>query len=208
METKQRNFENQLKYGKEFEDTFSRFLMKHGWFVTPKYLFAGEGAPILIGLNSKYAIPDIDAAKDGQRIWVECKRKNKMKFHPATGYPKSNHICYQMVQKITGDKVYVVFEDESVGKVYGNWLDELEKHKYKEMFFEGKMHVLFRYPEAFKTISLVPNGEGATYKSAPSTSGERSRGADIKKTAWQGDGMAVRPDRTPERTNAFSAMSA
>lgn len=56
--------------------------------------------------------------------------------------------------------------------------------------------------------SLVPNGEGATYKSAPSTSGERSRGADIKKTAWQGDGKAVRPERTPERTNAFSAMSA
>lgn len=148
-----RNFEEQLKYGKMFEDTFSRFLLKHGWFVTPKYLFVGEGAPILIGEKYKYSIPDIDACKDGGRIWVECKRKSKMKYHPATGYPLSNHICYQMVQTISGDKVFVVFEDLTEKKIYGNWLDELQKHIYKtHWYFEGKEHITFKYPEAFKVI--------------------------------------------------------
>lgn len=149
---RQTNFEFQLNYGKEFEDSFSRFLMKHGWYVTPKYLFTQEGAPSLFGQDSKYALPDIDAAKDGQRIWVECKRKNKMKYHPATGYAYTNHVCYKMVQQITGDKVFVVFEDESLGKVYGNWLDNLEKHIYKKMNIENKLHILFKYPEAFIEI--------------------------------------------------------
>lgn len=57
--------------------------------------------------------------------------------------------------------------------------------------------------------SFAPDGVGTTRKSVPTTSGGLSRVADIKKDAWQGDGEAVRPKtQTPERTYAFSAMSA
>ena len=155
MEMKPKNFEEQLEYGKEWEDRFAKWLISRGWFVTPKYLFAEEGAPLLIGEKEKYAIPDIDAAKEGKRIWFECKRKKRMKFHPATGYPESNHICYKKVQEITGDKVFVIFEDDTEKlEWYGNFVDELEQHIYKRNWiFQGKEHITFKYPEAFIKIN-------------------------------------------------------
>lgn len=163
--TKQKDFDSQLAFGKEFEDLFARFLINRGWFVTPKYLFSEEGAPLLIGKHSKYAIPDIDAARNGRRIWVECKRKNKMERHPATGYPLEHHHNYKKVQEITGDKVFVVFWDESIkeedGKYYGNWIDELDKNIYKTdwVFIDkstgkGKKHITFKYPEAFIKVKV------------------------------------------------------
>jgi hypothetical protein len=66
----------------------------------------------LLDKHNKYAIPDIDAAKNGERIWFECKRKKMMLKYFATGYSRSNHICYKRVQEITGDKVFVIFEDD------------------------------------------------------------------------------------------------
>ncbi len=149
METKLRSFEENLKYGKEFEDSFSRRMMNKGWHVIPKYLFCEEGAPSMFGLNSKYAVPDIDAAKDGKRIWVECKRKNVMQYHPATGYPVSNHDSYKKIKKITGTDVWIVFEDESLGKMYGNEISILEENIYRIMKIQGKEHILFNYPQAF-----------------------------------------------------------
>lgn len=147
------SYKEQLKFGREFEDEFARWLIGQGWFVIPKYLYAQEGAPLLIGEINSYAVPDIDCSKKGKRIWVECKRKNKMKYHPATGYPVTNHYCYKKIQEITGDKVFIVFKDKSEEKIYGNWLTELEKHIYRNnWFFDGKKHITFRYPEAFWAI--------------------------------------------------------
>ena len=158
-ETKQKSFEDKLKYGKEWEDRFAQWLIKKGWFVTPKYLFCEEGAPLLIGSEKSYAIPDIDAAKNGKRIWFECKRKKMMKKHFATGYSEHLHNCYRNVQEITGDPVFVIFEDDENrydGKrYYGNYLDKLELNTYaREWFFEGKEHILFKYPEAFLPLDI------------------------------------------------------
>ena len=158
-EMKQKNFEEQLKFGREWEDRFAKWLIEQNWFVTPKYLFAEEGAPLLIGKNNKYAIPDIDAARNGKRIWFECKRKEMMKAHPATGYPESNHHAYKKIQEITGDKVFVIFEDKANridGQIYyGNYINELEKNIYKRnWFFDGKKHIIFKYPNAFVKINL------------------------------------------------------
>ena len=115
----------------------------------------------MIGENSKYAIPDIDAAKEGNRIWVECKRKKMMFKYFATGYPEGNHYCYKKVQEITGDKVFVVFKDDANRydgqKYYGNFVDELEKHIFKRNWgFEGrgKEHITFKYPDAFIKIEF------------------------------------------------------
>jgi hypothetical protein len=154
--TTSRDFKRQLQYGRQFEDRFAKQLILEGWFVTPKYLFAEEGAPLLIGKKFYYAIPDIDAAKNGRRIWVECKRKNKMKYHPATGYPLRNHKAYKQVQEITGDKVFIIFEDVSLGLAYGDWLDHLEKHIYRNNFkIEGRPHILFKYPDAFRKVIKI-----------------------------------------------------
>jgi len=159
-ETKRKNFEEQLKFGKEWEDRFAQWLIKRGWFVTPKYLFSEEGAPLLIGESKSYAIPDIDAAKEGKRIWFECKRKKMMKKHFATGYAEYLHAHYRNVQSITGDPVFIIFEDDTNRydgeKYYGNYIDKLELNVYaRDWFFEGKNHILFRYPEAFIKIKIT-----------------------------------------------------
>lgn len=151
-ETK-RSFKDQLAYGKEFEDKFARWLIRQGWYVTPKYLFAKEGAPLMIGKSDSYALPDIDAAKEGKRLWFECKRKKRMKKYPATGFPESNYEAYKEIQEITGDKVFIIFEDEL--DHYGNYIDELEKYIYKRNWlFQGKLHIVFKYPEAFIKMDL------------------------------------------------------
>ena len=159
MEQNRISFEHQLIYGKDWEDRFAKWLIDKGWFVTPKYLFSEEGAPLLIGKHNKYAIPDIDAAKNGERIWFECKRKKMMFKYFGTGYPKSNHICYKKVQEITGDKVFVIFEDDANRvdgqKYYGNYIDEMEKHILDDNWImQGKPHIIFKYPDAFETINL------------------------------------------------------
>ena len=153
---KLKSFEEKLKYGREFEDKFSKWLMNKNWFVTPKYLFAGKGAPLLIGKNEKYAIPDIDAAKEGKRIWFECKRKNRMKKYPATGYPFAHHTNYKKIQEITGDKVFIIFEDNTKQlEYYGNYIDELDKNVFSDNFyFDGKRHIVFNYPKAFIPIKI------------------------------------------------------
>mgnify|MGYP001604308873 FL=1 len=157
METKLISFEEKLAYGKDWEDRFARWLIKKEWYVTPKYLFSEEGAPLLIGDKNKYSIPDIDAAKSGKRIWFECKRKKMMLKHFATGYASINHEHYKKVQEITGDKVFVIFEDDANRydgqRHYGNYINELEKHIYgDDWFFNGKKHILFSYPKAFVKV--------------------------------------------------------
>ena len=157
LETKRISFKDQLQFGQEFEDKFAQWLIKKGWHVIPKYLYVKEGAPLLIGDIESYCVPDIDASKKGNRIWVECKRKKRMFKHPATGYPLSNHKSYKKVQKITGSNVFIVFWDETDGdnQYYGNWLNTMDLHIYRNnWFFQNKLHITFKYPQAFTFIDF------------------------------------------------------
>lgn len=155
-ELKQENFQKQLEYGKEFEDEFARYLMNKGWFVVPKYLYVEEGAPSMFGKYTNYVLPDLDCSKDGERIWVECKRKEKMKKHDATGFSQRLHMNYKRVQEITGDKVFVVFRDDLTNETYGNWLSELENYVYRDSWnIAGDTIITFKYPEAFKVLNMA-----------------------------------------------------
>jgi hypothetical protein len=164
-----KNFEEQLEYGKAFENIIAKWMMNKGYFVTPKYLFTGENdneAPMMFGKNKKLVIPDIDAAKQGKRIWVECKRKKRMKCHPATGFSTRLYNQYKEVQEITGSSVFIIFWDETNinNEYYGNWINILEQNVYKKGFFiwnkhinKKEPHILFKYPEAFQVINLDNN---------------------------------------------------
>jgi len=149
----QPNFNEQLEYGKDFEKRFSKHLMNKSYFVIPMYLNNKESAPLLYGKNEKFILPDILAFRE-KPVWFECKRKAKMKVYPATGYPLHEHVSYKEVQKITNIKVFVVFEDSSLNNIwYGNWINELDKHIFKNNWnFEERKHIVFNYPEAFKII--------------------------------------------------------
>ena len=165
METKLTDFNSQLKFGKEFEDDFAKLLISCGWFVTPKYLFASEGAPLLLGSKNSYPIPDIDSAKEGVRLWFEVKRKKRMFKHPATGFTDRLWESYYNVQKITGDKLILVFKDETdpAPIFYGGYFDKLRIYSSNfpiYNFYRGQQepHVLYDYPGNF--IHFEMNEEG------------------------------------------------
>jgi hypothetical protein len=125
MEMKYRSFEANLQYGKAAEEIIYDALLKMGAYAIPKYLYVKEGAPSLFGLNNRYAVPDLDTASQGKRIWIEVKRKAQRDKYPDTGFPPKNLEEYKKVQEITGDKVFIIFIDEKACKVYGNWLNKL-----------------------------------------------------------------------------------
>lgn len=167
-----KNFEEALKYGKTFETIVTNWLIDKGYYVSPKYLFKGEKnnqAPVLLGKEKDLTLPDIDAAKDGKRVWFECKRKLRMFKHPATGVSCRLYNNYKKVQEETGTDVFIIFWDytNEINEIYGNYLKNLERHIYSACFpiwnkNTGKKepHVLFKYPQAFYFIEdvIIPEG--------------------------------------------------
>lgn len=166
MAMSQEDFKKQLEYGKKVEVLTQQIFMRMGWYVIPKYLYAEKGAPCLLGMEFKYCVPDLDVACNGRRFWVETKRKRSRNFYPDTGFSKRLFDHYSHVQKITGSNVFMIFFDEKINKCYGNWLNNLTKKHIINVrgknieyplsqFFENEQHILFPYPDAFKTISTL-----------------------------------------------------
>jgi len=163
------DFKKQLEYGKEVEVLTQQIFMRMGWFVIPKYLYVEKGAPCLLGMEFKYCVPDLDVAFNGRRFWVETKRKKLRDYYPDTGFSKRLFEHYSHVQKITGSNVYIIFFDEKLNLVYGNWLNNLTKPfeikingtkkvpypKVEQGDNQKESIIYFPYPEAFKTISTL-----------------------------------------------------
>lgn len=170
MAMTQNDFENKLKYGQEGEVFIQNLFMKMGWFVMPKYLYVKKGAPSLIGADVSYAVPDLDIADKGNRFWIEVKRKKLRDKYPDTGFQDRLVSHYIEVQKITGNKVFIIFIDEKLKLCYGNWLNNLLQER--KVFIEsinrnqtypwttggfnhyGKI-TYFPYPVAFKDICSI-----------------------------------------------------
>ena len=86
-------------------------------------------------------------------------RQELIEMYQGLGGRIINDKLYKKVQEITGDKVFVVFEDDANRfdnqKYYGNYIDELEKHIFKRNWlFGNKEHILFQYPPAFIKIDF------------------------------------------------------
>jgi len=166
----QNDFEDKLKYGQEGEVFIQNIFMKMGWFVMPKYLYVKKGAPSLIGVDVSYAVPDLDIASQGDRFWIEVKRKTLRTTYPDTGFAERLVSHYIEVQKITGNKVFVIFIDERLNICYGNWLNNLLQKRV--IYLENKNRnqtypwssggfnhrgniTYFPYPDAFRDICSV-----------------------------------------------------
>lgn len=163
------DFKKQLEYGKEVEILTQQIFMQMDWFVIPKYLYVEKGAPCLLGMEYKYCVPDLDVASNGRRFWVETKRKRLRNHYPDTGFSKRLFDQYLRVQEITGSSVYIIFFDEKLNLVYGNWLNNLKKPyeinidgikklKYpleQKGDIKKETIIYFPYPDAFKTISAL-----------------------------------------------------
>jgi hypothetical protein len=114
----------------------ARLLQEAGWHVVRSCLFTGEDdmPPRLEGLLAAYPLPDLDASRDGQRIWVEVKVKAAPTYTRVTGrhehgLPLRLYEAYRRVQAITGCPVWLCVVEEATGAVLCAALDDLEPVK-------------------------------------------------------------------------------
>jgi len=113
-------------------------LRERGWHTIASYEYSGtanDKAPRLRGLNDSCVVPDLDASKDGRRIWVEVKTKSRPTQDYKTGrdehgIPKRHYYDYLRVQAITGCKVYLLIYEECNDTALVAAIDNLETRFY------------------------------------------------------------------------------
>lgn len=118
------NFEQNLEVGRNGELVLESILQNYGWHTIPTYDYKSEykKSPRMVGTKDYLRLPDIDASKDGKRIWIECKWKegaswtySKRTFEH--GIPLYLYNEYLKVEKITGDKVWIFFIESNQAKL-------------------------------------------------------------------------------------------
>lgn len=68
------------------------------------------------------------ASGDKRRIGVvEVKSKPRREKYPDQGIPTRHYTDYKHISDTYGIRVFIAFVDEVLAKIYGNFLDELEK---------------------------------------------------------------------------------
>ena len=115
------------------EKRVAAWLQERGWHVIPSYDYAGEDhdkPPRLQGFRVGYAVPDLDAARNGVRRWVEVKTKweavfyrNAQEYRHGINLRLLEH--YQTVEKITGTECWIAVYEESTRRLYCQALSKL-----------------------------------------------------------------------------------
>ena len=82
---------------------------------------------------------------------AEVKTKEARIYYPDTGINISHYNKYKEVQKKHNLKVFIFFVDEKVNKIYGNWLNKLDKkqiipHNLKEIKYPLKQNNIIYFP--------------------------------------------------------------
>jgi len=123
------NFLEKLLYGQEAEIDVSTWLIhERGCYVIPRYLpNSDDGAPSLFAKDTAVVLPDLEVFKGEERFWFEVKRKVSYGWRGVeqTGFSPRLLREYKATQEMTGSPVFIGFYDESVGWLYGNWLNHL-----------------------------------------------------------------------------------
>jgi hypothetical protein len=117
-----RSFEKQLDFGRVGEKLVARFLQRKGCGVLPSYDYAGsdgQKAPRLMFEVSGLVVPDLDAAKQGARKWIEVKTYSHSPLFRAYGIRihgirRRHYRDYLAVEEQTGNPVFLaIVEVES-----------------------------------------------------------------------------------------------
>lgn len=119
--------------GRNAEAISAKWLQDRGWFVVPSYDYSGadgDKPPRLQGANERYAIPDLDVARDGTRMWVEVKLKAGPTFYRKTqtdehGIDLRLWNDYVAVERITGTEVWLFILEENTSEIRGQSLRKL-----------------------------------------------------------------------------------
>lgn len=121
--TNKEKFEKLLAWGEEGEKIIGELLLQEGWFVQPLYQYEKKKTPYIFYYNGdviKIIAPDISIIKEGQLLFVECKRKNEWVKDwrgigsLETGFNNSQLLSYLKTYDLTKIPIEVYFIQEEM----------------------------------------------------------------------------------------------
>lgn len=141
----------------------SDWLKDRGWYVVPSYDYsgsAGDKAPRLMGKREGFAVPDLDIAKAGKRMWVEVKVKSGPTLHRLSGtyeHGISRRLFngYQRVETITGCQVWMMVIEEVGMGLLGRALADLGTPRVYSGDKMGWGGMVFWPRERFKFLATL-----------------------------------------------------
>lgn len=105
----------QVQKGDYGEDIVQRYLESRGFIVYKP------------DTNGKHGFDRLAVRDKKEMVIAEIKSKARMKKYRATGIDIRHYEEYKFIQSKHKIPVFLFFVDEWIGKIYGNWLYELEK---------------------------------------------------------------------------------
>jgi hypothetical protein len=115
-------FETGLAKGQLGEKLVASWLQGRGWGIVPLYDYSGrygDRAPSLQFKANGHVLPDLDACRDGRRVWCEVKTYRSAAFNRSMealvhGIPRRLFDAYSLVGAQSGSPVFIfVLEVES-----------------------------------------------------------------------------------------------
>lgn len=129
METTQKNFEQQLAFGKEGEHEIGKYFIEKGYAALTLYQFNNlTEAPKIFTAKKALVSPDLFIANKDKCFWVEVKTKTRWIFFGSheTGCNHSHYLNYRHVRESTGIKLYLVFNHKQ-NEPLGYYMIDLDK---------------------------------------------------------------------------------
>jgi len=153
----------EFQQGQSAERRIARMLQSKGFFVNPSYDYSGEDgnkAPRLEGKDHSFVVPDLDASRDGVRLWVEVKSKSKPVVWGKTGEIRHGielrHFwSYRQIEKITGSRVFLVVVEENSGEVLCASLSKLARAPISGKGTKWAEKMVFWPRDTFSVIGAV-----------------------------------------------------
>jgi len=149
MEMKQQNLWEkmpQVKKGDLGEKIVRKYLEAKGWVIY-------EPVGNMAHFTDKFAVKD-----KKEIILIEVKTKPKLNYYDGTGFDFRSYNQYKILSHKHNMRVFIFFVDEMLGKIYGNFLSELEKPIiYKKKNYPFFLNKIIIFPLCYMKLVKILN---------------------------------------------------
>lgn len=91
--------------------------------------FIGKGYQVYRQISNGAHPFDFAFFKNNEFLYVEVKTKPRRKIYADTGFDFKNYEIYRRLCENENKRMYIIFVDPFLKKMYGNYLDELNKKR-------------------------------------------------------------------------------